>query len=66
MTGQVLWFIAWSGCDCTDVQPIRDALPDRCPCHGGRLLGRSRISEGVSAHLGHQCTFPDLDTQETR
>lgn len=66
VTGRLLWFGAWAGCDCTDVAPERADIPDRCPCHGGRVLGTSAISEGVSTNLGHLCTLPNLDTQETR
>lgn len=60
MTGLVLWFVAWDGCDCTDVQPTRAELPDTCPCHGGRLLGKSTITESPRVQHGHQCTLPQL------
>lgn len=53
----LLWFACWDGCDCTDVQPHRAELPEVCPCHGGRLLGRDTVTDTA---VGHQCTLPIL------
>lgn len=57
MTEGILWFVSWDGCDCTDVQPTRAELPDTCPCHGGRLLGKDTVTGTATGHL---CTLPKL------
>lgn len=49
-----LHFAAWRNCECTDVQPTKD-FPERCPCHGGYLLGTSTITD--DAKTGHSCTL---------